>query len=511
MAQNIWDDARKNTLQKPGRIDRYLNDDRDCINKVGGQESLTPLAGACYYGHLEVVTLLLKKGARPNVLCPHSRTALFYTITQAPRNQLAIVQALLAASDGAADPNEIYSEDDNSNALTLAIEESQDKDIVKALIDAGAKPTPENKKQAKAKKMQGSLFAWNAVVDLAVSAVSLIINYTDGGVVNAIIKGVLTKMYKITSAQNNLVAAVRPNLYDCLRGAYNMFKDIPEPKSPQDFKKNIDNFVKSASLDRFFTKKPDFLQKLAENASALRDNPDTDLGNQDNIKRLTNLSLYQLVIYCDDSMSMSLDSDGRLTSNPANSRYNSLRQLVSRITRVATSLLPADAMVKVRFINNTFQEDLTAADVDSLMQRVSLSRGTPLGASLVKKILQPLVYDRISNPSYEFEQPLLVCTITDGIPNSGDISIKQVVTDCRKALIDKKYDPTSVMFCISQIGTDSQTKAFLDDVRDEAEIKDVVYCTTDQLDVKFKELKDNERELEVWLLEMLTKPIMRNT
>jgi len=494
MAQNIWDDARKNTLQKPGRIDGYLNKDRDCINQVGGQESLTPLAGACYYGHLEVVTLLLEKGARPNVLCPHSRTALFFTIRQAPRNQLAIVKALLAAPEGAADPNEVYPEDDNSNALTLAIEESQDKDIVKALIDAGAQPTSENKKQAKTKNMGGSLFAWKDIVDLAVSAVSLIINYTDGGVVNAITKGVLAKMYKITSAQNNPVAA-----------------DIPEPKSPQDFKKNIDNFVKSAGLDRFFAKKPGFLQELAEKASALRDNPDTDLGKPENIKRLTNLSLYQLVIYCDDSTSMSWDSNGRSTSNPANSRYYSLRQLVSRITRVATSLLPADAVVKVRFINNTFQNDLTAADVDSLMESVSPRGTTPLGASLVKKILQPLVYDRISNPSYEFEQPLLVCTITDGIPDEGDIPIKQVVTDCRKALVDKKYDPTSVMFCISQIGNDAKAKAFLGVVRDETDIKDVVHCTADELDVKFAELKDNERELEVWLLEMLTKPIMRNT
>jgi hypothetical protein len=31
------------------------------------------------------------------------------------------------------------------------------------------------------------------------------------------------------------------------------------------------------------------------------------------------------------------------------------------------------------------------------------------------------------------------------------------------------------------------------------------------LDAKYAELKENARELEVWLLEMLTKPVMRKT
>jgi hypothetical protein len=514
MAQNIWVDAFNNSLRKPGRLERYVKDDPDCVNKLGGEKSVTPLAYACFRGHLEVVTLLLTHGARPNVICPHGRTALFFTLTQASPNQLLIIKALLTASDGAADPNEVYPEDGDVNALTLAIEELRDNHIVESLIDAGAKPTPENKKQAKTRKMERSLLPWKEVagslVDLAVSAVSLIISYTDGGVLNTVTKGVMKNMYKITNAQNNPVGAVRSILYDYLLcGAYNVFKNIPEPKSPQDFKKNITNFVKNTGLERFFAKKPAFLQALAEKASVLRDDPTTDLGKPENIQRLTSLALYQLVIYCDDSGSMLGDARGYQT-HPSNSRYHSLRQLVLRITNVATKLLPDNATVKVRFINDTRNHDVTASGVDAVMESVTPSGFTPLGTSLVEKILQPLVYDKISNPSYEFEQPLLVCTITDGVPSDGDTApIKKVVADCRKGLVDKKYDPASVMFCISRIGADPGAKTFLDGLRDEKEIQDVVHCTADQLDTKFTELRENERELEVWLLEMLTKPIMR--
>jgi hypothetical protein len=73
-------------------------------------------------------------------------------------------------------------------------------------------PTPENTKEAKKRKLGRSLQPWTksaaSLVDLAVSAVSLILAYTDGGFINGITKGVLNKMYKITSAQNNPVAIV---------------------------------------------------------------------------------------------------------------------------------------------------------------------------------------------------------------------------------------------------------------------------------------------------------------
>jgi len=80
--------------------------------------------------------------------------------------------------------------------------------------------------------------------------------------------------------------------------------------------------------------------------------------------------------------------------------------------------------------------------------------------------------------------------------------------ECKAKLVAAGFDKGSVMFCVSQIGNDQTAATFLSDLASEEEIKDVLYCTADQLDQKFAEMKNNERDLEVWLLEMLTKPIM---
>ncbi|THH06243.1 hypothetical protein EW146_g9672 [Bondarzewia mesenterica] len=64
------------------------------------------------------------------------------------------------------------------------------------------------------------------------------------------------------------------------------------------------------------------------------------------------------------------------------------------------------------------------------------------------------------------------------------------------------------MFSISQIGDDAKGTAFLDGLRGDQEVEDVLHCTTDRLDSKYQELRMNERRIEEWLLKLLTKPIM---
>lgn len=64
------------------------------------------------------------------------------------------------------------------------------------------------------------------------------------------------------------------------------------------------------------------------------------------------------------------------------------------------------------------------------------------------------------------------------------------------------------MFCINQVGTDKSAEQFLNALRNEKAIEEVIYCTVGQLDAKYEELKENERALESWLLHLLTNPIM---
>jgi len=172
-------------------------------------------------------------------------------------------------------------------------------------------------------------------------------------------------------------------------------------------------------------------------------------------------------------------------------RYEYLIQLVTRIARIATKIVPDDmAGVDLRFINNN------------------------LASNLRKKILKPLVYDIIDSTvsttsPIPFKRPLLVCIITDGHPvQECQNALRDEIVTCKRKLEAKGYDPTSVMYCINQVGTDPQAEHFIDALRNEKTIEEVIYCTVGQLDAKYEELKENERALESWLLDLLTKPIM---
>jgi len=170
-------------------------------------------------------------------------------------------------------------------------------------------------------------------------------------------------------------------------------------------------------------------------------------------------------------------------------RYEYLIRLVTRIARIATKIVPDDTGVDLCFINNN------------------------LASNLRKKILKPLVYDIIdsttSTSPIPFKRPLLVCIITDGHPmQEGRNVLRDEIVTCKRKLEAKGYDPTSVMYCINQVGTDPEAEHFIDALRNEKTIEEVIYCTVGQLDAKYEELKENERALESWLLDLLTKPIM---
>jgi Ankyrin repeats (3 copies) len=220
MAQNIWDDSLKNSLDQT-RLSKYLLQDKTRINRIGGTDSsgkakhLTPLAAACSGGHIKVVELLLKNGALANAPCTHGRTALYHATVDCPdQNRLAIVKALIKAN---ADVNEVYAEYGKSTPLMNAIEEVNDKEVMRALVDANANPKAENEMRrtpemmAKDRNMEQDLLkkfdrvlasVSTHLVDLAVGAVQLIVAYTDSNVIKSVTKGMVSKLYGITGVKD---------------------------------------------------------------------------------------------------------------------------------------------------------------------------------------------------------------------------------------------------------------------------------------------------------------------
>ena len=123
-------------------------------------------------------------------------------------------------------------------------------------------------------------------------------------------------------------------------------------------------------------------------------------------------------------------------------RKDAQAALVKRIADIATRAVPGDEGVHLRFINNdAVCNNLSAAQVEAKLQ-FSPGGGTALGANLTKKVLQPLVYDVIEKGE-PLARPLLVLTITDGCPNSGD-DFLGAIKECNRRLGEKGYKKTGL-------------------------------------------------------------------
>ena len=111
-------------------------------DEYGGRKNLTPLSAAVSRGHLDVVRLLLAKGAAPDATSPPNRTPLFYATKDSPvKDRVDIVNALLEAG---ADVNACSADDDYMTPLMNAIVQVRDVKVIHSLVDHGAKPNVTN-------------------------------------------------------------------------------------------------------------------------------------------------------------------------------------------------------------------------------------------------------------------------------------------------------------------------------------------------------------------------------
>lgn len=205
-------------------LKKYVESDRSIIDRAGGIKNITPLAAACWQGHLDVVKVLLSGGANPNALSPSSRTPLFYVTTQSrPSNRFAILRALINANVNIDMP----CDKDGNTPLMNAISQTKDDRIVRELIDRNASVTTKNakgetaqtlaemhrmKRHMRTKAERNSTSA--QVVDVVVSLVLLVVSYTNSGFFKSAVRGVVKKLYNFTGAEKPaLVKVININCY----------------------------------------------------------------------------------------------------------------------------------------------------------------------------------------------------------------------------------------------------------------------------------------------------------
>ena len=232
--------------------------------------------------------------------------------------------------------------------------------------------------------------------------------------------------------------------------------------------------------------------------------------SKENVQRLSRLALYHVVFYCDDSGSM-----GR------NDRFQTQKELVIHMARIATMAIPLDDKVGLVFIHKeVVQGNLCVDEVVEVLNdaepQYEVDTGTQIGANLRDKILAPYVYnddkselDEITaNSEKRLSKPLMVCIITDGGTGEEDASIlRKEIDECKNTLVDKGYGPSSVVFYIGIVGDDTKAAKFLEKLGDDS-INDVSHYTTGRLGQKYKDLRDDHDKLNEWLLKILSEPIM---
>ncbi|KAL6879037.1 hypothetical protein J3F83DRAFT_275340 [Trichoderma novae-zelandiae] len=278
-----------------------------------------------------------------------------------------------------------------------------------------------------------------------------------------------------------------------------LLSEMSEKTTPQEFQAGMMKFIAETGLGYFFAEGDPFLGNVAMKAAELEGKADEVLNTKQDIQDITKLALYQPVFYCDDSTSMK-----------SGTRARDQIRLVRRVARISTMLVPDNCGTGLQFINkkSTADNNLKEDQVEQIMNSVEPRGNTKIGTNLERKILNPLIYDVVKG-GVKLPRPILVSCITDGRASGEPLTeFRDTIVRCLEFLKEHEYPPTAVRFQISQIGNDPGAESFLNQLRDDPILRDVLFCTTQRLDEEYKKLNENEQDLERWLLQTLMGPIL---
>ncbi|KAI0117456.1 ankyrin [Daldinia grandis] len=487
----IFEDARDGKLDQY-KLDQYKTSTFD-INAMDPDTGLTLLATASLKGHADVVKLLLQNHASATKLSQGDRTPVWFAATGSmkKKDRAEIIRLLHAHG---ADINKPSSEDANYTPLMKVVAEWKDINAVRQLIDLGADKTFKNSNRETA-----AMIAFKKNKDAMIDALNT------GSQRRPIL---IEIMWKILSFGLHLIVLfyiVASNvLKSILESSYESseikilchYNEVQESKIVEEYKSDITSFISNNRMGEFFRNDDPFLETLVEKAAKLKANPpDSTLKSDKDIRDLIKVSLYQQAILCDDSASMSIGN-----------RIKAQQQLVKRITKFATYIIPDEDGVELRFINSSASgNSLREADVETIMASMQPTGEKDIGTTLIAKILRPLVYDKLENK--ELMRPLLVSIITDGQPGrEASDTLRNAIIGCGKKLIQAGYEPEAVLFQVSRIGNSKASKKFFDGLRNDKQLKRVLYCSSDRPEKESERLKQNEVQLEQWVYVTVVPP-----
>ncbi|XXH01845.1 hypothetical protein Hte_008207 [Hypoxylon texense] len=273
---SLYVDSAANTLTSAS-LDGYLktyNIDEPSKENGNGTIGLTPLALAARSGHFEAARLLLDKGANVNALSTSDRTPL-WVITSRGRgdNRAEIVNLLL--KHGADVKYRDSNPHNGSTPLENELKQLKDPEVIQLLVQNGGLTEAATKLAEKLGKpeiddamrstKQRSNFR-DTMVNLIAALILFIIAWAN----SAALTGIANKLLKKFQISGNRDSPT----------ARRIAAEIPEPKTKEDFKKSIDDFVVKHKLGKFFKdedSKP-LLEKITSKALDLQNDDSSVLG-----------------------------------------------------------------------------------------------------------------------------------------------------------------------------------------------------------------------------------------
>lgn len=217
---------------------------------------------------------------------------------------------------------------------------------------------------------------------------------------------------------------------------------------------------------------------------------------------LVKLSLYDIILFCDDSGSMAFEENGE--------RIDDLRLIMQRVS-YASALFDQDG-IEVRFFNSNMEGNNIQSDsqVGQLMGQCKFRGLTPLGTAMKSKVIDPLVLRPASHG--RLAKPALILTVTDGHPaGENSNTIFKVVSQTKHHLSRTPYGAGAIAFQFAQVGSDLKARDFLAKLDTDREIGRMIDCTS-TYEVEQDEMARKGVELSpsVWIVKLMLGPIDRS-
>jgi len=201
--------------------------------------------------------------------------------------------------------------------------------------------------------------------------------------------------------------------------------------------------------------------------------------NRELAMQLAVMSLYDLAVLVDDSISMEFEEEGR--------RKVALKRVLYFLADMYGAVSDEQRGIRaIRFLNGSDESDKAddlrrPEEIDSVIDSHEFEGLTRIGTGLMQKILKPFVFSDekwvkgTTRKLQHMERPLLVMVITDGAvegepPKRLEQAIKSVVDSLQNAGIGAK----AVAFQFARVGSDDDAKKFLQKLDDESKVADYV-------------------------------------